>query len=537
MTAAADSRPRASVRPRHGLGLLHAAALLAAVIALAPLVAVVVTALGPGAASLNSDTFARYALNSLALAASVAIGAGILGAAAAWLVVMHRFPGRDLFAWALVLPLAAPAFAMAYGYADLFDVSGPIRSALRAMLGRDVPLEMRSLPGAAIVLSLAFYPYVYLTLRAALVNQSVAALEAARSLGRTAGGAFWAVTLPMARPALAAGMALAVMETLADYGASSFLGVQTLTTGVVRAWSVFGSTAEAARLALPLLGAAAILLLIERLSRTNRTADVGPSRWRPLPTTELRGAGRWLALVFCTTLIVLGLLLPAGWLAWRGLSVQPDTVRLLQGGLNALTLAVSAAVFTTLLAAALALGSRKNRLLARLTSLGYATPGAVMAIGLLAPAGFLWRGMAGAAGGFAVAIALLMLAYAARLMAAALEPIDAGLERVTPSMNGAARMLGQTEAGAALRVELPMASGALITATLLVFIDVLKELPATVILRPFGFDTLAVMSDYYAKDERLADAAWPALLIVLVSIPAVIWLTRRVGASRPGAPL
>ncbi len=537
MTAAADSPPRVFPRPRHGLGLLHAAALLAALIALAPLVAVVVTALGPGAASLNSETFARYALNSVALAGSVAVGAGVLGAAAAWLVVMHRFPGRDLFAWALVLPLAAPAFAMAYGYADLFDVAGPIRSALRGVFGQDVPLEMRSLPGAAIILSLAFYPYVYLTLRAALVNQSVAALEAARSLGRTAGGAFWAVTLPMARPALAAGMALAVMETLADYGASSFLGVQTLTTGVVRAWSVFGSTAEAARLALPLLGAAAVLLLIERLSRKNRSADVGPSRWRPLPTTELSGAGRWLAPLFCTKLILLGLLLPAGWLAWRGLSVHPDTARLLHGGLNALTLAVAAAVFTTLLAAALALGSRRNRLLARLTSLGYATPGAVMAIGLLAPAGFIWRGMGGAAGGFAVAIALLMLAYAARLMAAALEPIDAGLERVTPSMNGAARMLGQTEAGAAIRVELPMASGALVTATLLVFIDVLKELPATVILRPFGFDTLAVMADYYAKDERLADAAWPALLIVLVSIPAVIWLTRRVGASRPGAPL
>ncbi len=235
MTTAADSHPRASGRPHHGLGLLHLAAIVAAVIALAPLAAVVVTAFGPGAASLSSETFARYALNSVALAGLVAMGAGVLGAAAAWLVVMHRFPGRDLFAWALVLPLAAPAFAMAYGYADLFDVAGPIRSALRGLLGQDVPLEMRSLPGAAIVLSLAFYPYVYLTLRAALVNQSVAALEAARSLGRTAGGAFWAVTLPMARPALAAGMALAVMETLADYGASSFLGVQTLTTGVVRA--------------------------------------------------------------------------------------------------------------------------------------------------------------------------------------------------------------------------------------------------------------------------------------------------------------
>lgn len=533
MTTAAV--PRARPFPR--LGGLHLAAILAAVIALAPLLAVVATALGPGADSLTAQTFARYALTSVALAGSVAVGAGVLGALAAWLVVMHRFPGRDLFAWALVLPLAAPAFATAYGYADLFDVAGPVRTGLRAALGFDAPLEMRSLPGAAIVLSLAFYSYVYLTLRAALVNQSVGALEAARSLGRSANGAFWAVTLPMARPAIAAGMALAVMETLADYGASSFLGVQTLTTGVVRAWSVFGSTAEAARLALPLLGAAAVLLLIERLSRANRSADVGPSRWRPLPTQQLKGPGATAAFAFCLALITLGLLLPAGWLAYRGLSVQPDAARLLHGGLNALGLAVVAALFTTALAASIALGARKSRLIARLTSLGYATPGAVMAIGLLAPAGFLWRGLAGAAGGFGVSIVLLLLAYAARLMAAALEPVDAGLERVTPSMIGAARMLGQTESGAAWRVELPMATGALVTAALLVFIDVLKELPATVILRPFGFDTLAVMADYYAKDERLADAAWPSLLIVLVSIPAVIWLTRRVGASRPGAAL
>jgi iron(III) transport system permease protein len=537
VSAAADIGPRPLFRSGPRLGLIHALAILAALVALAPLVAVVVTALGQGAGSLSGETFARYALTSLALAGSVAVGAGVLGATAAWLVVMHRFPGRDLFAWALVLPLAAPAFATAYGYADLFDVAGPVRQALHGLFGHDVPLDMRSLPGAAFVLSLAFYPYVYLTLRAALVNQSVGALEAARSLGRTARGAFWAVTLPMARPAVAAGMALAVMETLADYGASSFLGVQTLTTGVVRAWAVFGSTAEAARLALPLLGAAAVLLLIERMSRAHRSADVGPSRWRPLPTTECRGAGRLVAPLFCLLLIVFGLLLPAGWLAFRGLSVHPDTARLIHAGLNALTLAVAAAVFTTLLAAALALGAKKNRLLARVTSLGYATPGAVMAIGLLAPAGYLWRGVAGAAGGFGVSIALLLLAYAARLMAAALEPVDAGLERVTPSIIGAARSLGQSEAGAAFRVELPMASGALITAALLVFIDVLKELPATVILRPFGFDTLAVMADYYAKDERLADAAYPALMIVLVSIPAVIWLTRRVGASRPGAPL
>jgi len=529
--ATVPSRPGARLNP------LQVAAFAAAAIALTPLVAVVAAALGPGADSLGPATFARYAWTSAALAGLVAVGSGALGSAAAWLVVMHRFPGRDLFAWALVLPLAAPAFAMAYGYADLFDVAGPVRTALRAALGFDVPLEMRTLPGAAIVLSLAFYPYVYLTMRAALVNQSVGALEAARTLGRTPNAAFWAVTLPMARPALAAGMALAVMETLADYGAVSFLGVQTLTTGVVRAWSVFGSTAEAARLALPLLAAAAVLLVIERSSRRNRPADVGPARWRPLPTTTLKPPGAALAILFCLLLIGAGLLLPAGWLAYRGLTVEPETARLLRGGLNALGLAAAAAVLTTALACALALGARGNRLLARAASLGYATPGAVMAIGLLVPAGLLWRGLGGGAAGFEIAVLLLLLAYAARLMAAALEPVDAGLERVTPSMVRAARSLGQSETGAALKVELPIARGALFTAALLVFIDVLKELPATVILRPFGFDTLAVMADYYAKDERLAQAAFPSLLIVLVAVPAVVWLTHRIGASRPGSPI
>lgn len=527
----------APVRPTLRLSPLRTAALVAAVLAFAPVAAVIATAFGPGADSLSGETFARYAWTSAIVAAGVAAATAVLGATSAWLVVMHRFPGRDLFAWALVLPLAAPAFAMAYGYADLFDVAGPIRTAWRGAFGADLPLEMRSIPGAVFVLSLAFYPYVYLTMRAALVNQSVCALEAARTLGRTEREAFAAVALPLARPALAAGMALAVMETLADYGAVSFLGVQTLTTGVVRAWSIFGSTAEAARLALPLLGAAAVLLLIERTSRRNRSADVGPARWRPLPTRQLTGAAAGLAALFCFALVFFGLLLPAGWLAWRGFHIEPETARLLRAGLNALGVAVVTAVFTTALAALLALGSKGMKLPARIASLGYATPGAVMAIGLLTPAGWLWRGVEGAASGFGAGVALLIFAYAARLMAAALEPVDAGLERITPSMGHAARSLGETEAGAARRVELPIATGALLTAALLVFIDVLKELPATVILRPFGFDTLAVMADYYAKDERLAQASWPSLAIVLVALPAVVWLTRRVAASRPGSPV
>lgn len=512
---------------------LRAGALLASVIALAPLIAVVATAAGTPTDSLTAETFWRYARTSGALVALVAVGTGLIGAVAAWLVAMHDFPGRRIFSWALVLPMAAPAFVLAYGYANLFDYAGPVRTAWRAAFGWDPPLEMRTLWGAALVMTLAFYPYVYLTLRAALVSQSTGLAEAARTLGLNRRQAFLKVTLPLARPALAAGVALAVMETLADYGATSYLTVQTLTTGVVRAWSIFYSAAEAARLALPLLGAAIVLLWIERAYRRT-TAEAGQARWRELKRTPLKGFAGWSAVCFCLILIGLGLMLPLGWLMHLGWRAENDVARLISSGRNVLILGLVAAVVTTGLATLMALGARGGKFLPRLVSLGYATPGAVMAIGLLAPAGLIWRAFPSTVSSFMMAITLLILAYAARLMAAALEPIDAGLERVGRSMRAAARSLGETEAGAARRVDLPIASGALFTAALLVFIDVLKELPATMILRPFGFDTLAVMADYYAKDERLGEAAWPSVVIVLVALPAVLWLTRRVSQSRPG---
>jgi ABC-type Fe3+ transport system permease subunit len=249
--------------------------ILAAVVCVLPLLGVVAAAGSGGTADIAAADLIRYALTSAGLAVLVAVITGAIGTAAAWLVVMHRFPGRDIFAWALVLPFAMPAFALAYAYADLFDVAGDLRTWVRAGAGFDLPIQLRSLPGAAFVLSCAFYPYVYLAMRAAFVNLPVQALEAARSLGCTARQAFFRVAVPMARPALAAGVALAVMETLADYGAVQFLSVQTLTTGVVRAWFVYGSLASAAQFALPLLGAAALLLWIERAGRRGRAYGTG----------------------------------------------------------------------------------------------------------------------------------------------------------------------------------------------------------------------------------------------------------------------
>lgn len=459
-----------------GFSPLKGLALAAALVALLPLGGVVWAAVGGAGAEIAGRDVARYAATSAVLALLVGALTGIAGSVAAWLVVMHRFPGRDVFAWALALPLAAPAFA----------------------------------------------------------SQSSNLLETARTLGCGSSEAFRRVALPLARPALAAGMALAVMETLADYGAVQFLSVQTLTTGVVRAWSVYGSTVSAARFALPLLGAAALLLWIERWGRRGRGFESARARFRGLAPSRLGGVKAWAATGFCLLLLTLGLLLPLGWLAARSLDLSPDWARLAVAARNSLMFGAAGAVTTVLLATLLALGAPRLPVTARLASLGYATPGAVMAIGLLAPASLVWNAFPGTVGVAAVGMILVVYAYAARLMAAALEPIEAGLTRIPPCLNQAARTLGQGEIGAAWRIDLPLVRGATLTALLIVFIDVLKELPATLILRPFNVDTLAVLASNYALDERLPQAGWPALLIVTAALPAVAWLSRKITAARPG---
>ena len=518
------------------LSPLRLAAYLAAAIALLPIAGVVwAAATGEGAAAIGLDLIARYALTSAVLSLLVAAGTLVMGATAAWLVVMYRFPGRGVFSWALALPLAAPAFAIAYGYTDMLDVAGPLRTALRAAFGREMfPFEMRSLWGAAFVLTGAYYPYVYLTARAAFITQSVCALEAARTMGSGPLEVFRRVALPLARPALAARAALAVMETLSDYGAVNFLGVQTLTTGVVRAWSVFGSPGAAARLSMLLLVAAAALLWLERRNRLGESYGATSARWRVLAQTPLPGWTAWAATGWCVMLLGFGLVIPAGWLAYRAVSAAPDLPHLLRAAGVSLGLSVVGAVLTVGLACLLAFGNRTGAWAKRLASLGYAAPGAVLAVGLLGPAALVWRGAGTFGMAAGVSLLLLLLAYAARLMASALQPIEAELARVTPSMDRAARSLGETEAGAVRRVHAPLAKSALWTATLLILVDVLKELPATLMLRPFNFDTLAVLADRYAGDERLGQAAWPALLIVLAALPPIIFLSRKVMGSRPG---
>jgi iron(III) transport system permease protein len=502
-------------------------------VAILPLGGVVAAALsGPGA-GIPAAELARYGVTSALLAALVGLATAVSGSLAAWLIVMYRFPGHGFFSWSLAVPLAAPGFALAYAYADMLDPAGTFRVWLRTAMGVDWPFEMRSIGGAAFVLSCAFMPYVYLAMRSAFLHQSVAALEAARMLGCTPAQAFTKVALPMARPALAAGVALAVMETLADYGAVQFLAVQTLTTGVVRSWSVFGSPAGAAQIALPLLVAAFFLLWVERRGRRGRSHDNGQVRWLHLRPERLVGGKGVLASAYCAALVGLGLVIPAAWLFSSALAQTADWARLAEAARNSVLIGTGAAALTVALALALALGTAKLPLAARLASLGYATPGAVMAIGLLAPAALVWQ-YAPATSSFAIAIGLLLLAYAARLMAAALEPVDAGLSRFGPSLAAASRTLGRSETNTALTVQVPLARGALFTAGLIVFVDLLKELPATLMLRPFDFDTLAVIANNYALDERLGQAGWPSLLIILLAMPAVLWLSRQVAGSRPG---
>lgn len=512
---------------------LRLAALLAAGLVILPLVAVGLLALQPAEAAPGPAVLLRYARDTALLAFGVATVATVLGALAAWLIVMHRFPGRAVFQWALALPLAAPAYVLAYGWADLLDVAGPVHTGLRTA-GLDPSwLQVRSLPGAVLILSFAFYPYVYLTARAAFLSQPVCSLEAARTLGCSAQQAFRRVALPLARPALAAGAALAVMETLADYGAVTYLGVQTLTTGVVRAFASYGSPEAAARLALALLGAAALMLWLERRGRSGQAYAARSGR--SLTPAPMRGVAAWGATAFCTALLLAALVIPAAWLAVRAGQAAPDLSRLGRAAATSLGMALLGTAVTVALAVAIAFGARgRSAWPARLASLGYATPGAVMAIGLLSPAALVWRTAGPSAAGVVTGLVLLLYAYAARLTAAALEPIDAGLTRVTPSMERAARTLGETEAGALRRVHAPIARGALWTAALLVFVDVLKELPATLILRPFNFDTLAVTASNYASDERLAQAAWPALLLLALAIGPVVFLSRRIAGSRPG---
>ncbi len=535
---------------------LVSAVLIASVVAL-PIVTVTSFVLQPATEvwrHLYETVLADYVTNSLLLMLGVAAGTLAMGVCAAWLVSMCEFPGRRAFEWALLLPLAMPAYIIAYTYTGMLDFAGPVQSALRAWFGWGFGdywfPEIRSLPGAVAMLSLVLYPYVYLLSRAAFVEQSVCVLEVSRTLGCGPWRSFAVVGIPLARPAIIAGLSLALMETLADYGTVEYFGIPTFTTGIFRTWFGLGDASAAAQLSAVLLGFVFALLLLERWSRHRARFHHTTSRYRRLPVNRLRGWRAALATVACLVPVTFGFAVPALQLAWWAQQTWRETLDgdFLLLAWHSFELAGLASLLALALAMALAYGQRVQggralAALARFAGMGYAIPGTVIAVGVLIPFGWLdnsvdeWmRRRFDLSTGlvFSGTLFLLLFAYCVRFLAVSLQAVEAGLGKVKPTMDDAARSLGLRPSSVLREVHLPMLRGTLLSAALLVFVDVLKELPATYILRPFNFNTLAVRAFELASDERLADSASAALAIVVVGIVPVVLLSRMAGRSRPG---
>lgn len=493
----------------------------------------------------------RYVRNTVWLLVGVGAGTLVVGVGTAWLVSAYEFPGRRICEAALLLPLAVPAYLLAYTYADLLQYAGPVQSALRAWWGWQRGYffpEIRSLGGAVFVLTFVLYPYVYLLSRAAFLEQSATVWEVSRTLGHGPWSTFLRVALPVARPGIVAGLSLAGMEVLADFGTVKYFELDTFATGIYLVWFSFGSPVGAAKLAAWLMGFVLAVVALERLSRGRRRyhRPAGPQRTtRP---SRLGGTRAAAAAAACLAPPLLGFGVPGAYLAWMawvaGDPLWGSPFLRLAG--NTFALASAAAGAAVVVSAVVAYGLRLRptpvmRFAARVVSLGYAVPGVVVAVGVLVPFGWLdnfvdglfrrWWGISTGLVLTGTAFALVY-AYLVRFLAAALSAIEAGLSRIGPTLEGAARTLGHGPTSVLLRVHAPLMRGSVFTAALLVFADALKELPATLVLRPFNFDTLAVRVYQLASDERLAQASTAGLCIVAVGLLPVLLLDRAVHRSR-----
>ena len=486
-----------------------------------------------------------YLLNSFWLSVGVSVGVLGIGVSSAWLVSLCCFPGRRWVELALLLPLSTPAYVLAYTYTDFLDVAGPVQTWLRQTFGWEVGQywfpNIRSLGGAIAMLTLVLYPYVYMLARVAFLEQSKRLLEASRILGCGPWRSFWTVGLPLARPSIVAGVSLVLMETLNDFGTVQYFSVDTFSTGIYRIWSGLGDRLAASQLAAGLLLVIFGLVMLERWSR-------GQARFYQLQGAEdlphrysLKGGRAWVALLICCLPIGIGFVLPASLLGIMTVNHARQTFdsRFIEFANHSLSLALSSAAIAAVLAIALAYGQRLNpqpwiRWITRWAAMGYAIPGAVIAVGIALPFGLLdqwinsltlgiWDVRVGLI--FSGTVIALVYAYLVRFLAVSFGSVESGLAKIKPSLDEAARSLGQTPSQTLLKVHTPLMWGSVVTAMMLVFVDVMKELPATLMIRPFDFDTLAIRVYQLASDERLAEASGSALAIVLVGLLPVIILS------------
>ncbi len=549
-TPARDGAARGADLPG-GWTLLAAGIAALVLLPLATVAWLAVTADGNVWPHLLATVLPRYAQNTALLMVSVGAASAVVGTVTAWLVVAYRFPGRGWLQWALLFPLAIPAYVGAYALVDFLEYAGPVQTALRGAMGwadsRDYWFPpVRSRGAAAVVLTAALYPYVYLMARAAFREQSGGAHEVARALGAGAWGRFWRVALPLARPAIAAGTAIVMMEVVNDYGVVEYFAVQTLTTGVFTVWLEAGNAGGAAQIACVILAMVLGLVWLERRARRGvRVHDLSRAarRIEPAPLTGLRAA---VASLVCAVPVALGFVLPVAVIAGHAAAkpdrwVDPGLARALWHTLGVGGAAAAATVLAALLmvyGVRLAVGGRGGRAARRLmpvTTMGYAAPGAVLGLGILIPLAAFDNALADAVlaltgtdpglllTGSAAAIGL---AYCVRFFAIAQGAVDTALGRVPPSLPMAARALGQGAGGTLARVHLPLIRGSVATALLLVFVDCVKELPATLLLRPFNYDTLATRVHAQASLEKIGDASPAALLVIGVGLAAVAVLAR-----------
>ncbi len=538
-----------SPRAERGAGWLGASVLIALAV-LAPLAALAWWAL-----QADLEHWRHLAQNvlptALANTAILLLGVGVLvtllGTGSAWLVTAYDFPGRRTLTWALLLPLAVPTYIIAFAYLDLLHPIGPIQGAIRAMLGYDSPRQfrlpdLRSIYGAIFVLGFVLYPYVYLSTRVMFMTQAASLLEAARTLGAGRAEVFLRVALPLARPAIVVGVSLALLETLNDIGASEFLGVQTLTVSIYSTWVTRSDLAGAAQIALSMLALVVALILLERHGR-KRQRYANTQRMRPMQARRLQGAGALLAIALGWMPVLLGFVAPALYLVaetWKRLHLVGGVSHQLLAGLgNTFILAGSATVVTVLCGLTVAWAGRTlresarfhpGRACLRIASLGYALPGTVLAIGLLTPFTLIDHALADALNldGLLLmgSMGALVVAYTLRFLAMPAGGIEAGLSRIPPSLEQASRLLGENAAGTLRRVHLPLLRPAIAASALLVFVDAMKELPATLLLRPMNFDTLATWLYAEAARGTYEEGAVAALAIVLAGLLPVILLAR-----------